>query len=498
MPRSAPPSYRLHKPSGQAIVTLAGRMRYLGPHGTPASRAEYDRLVGSWLAQGRPQAVKIHELTVAEVALAYVKHAADYYRKPDTEYNPDGEAFKTTDPAGTITEQEFDDAGRREKLIENKISGTASDKNRTTRFEYNSDGLLTKLIAENATTGNQETQFIYGTSAGGITPAIYRNDLLRAVIYPDSGNTYSGGYTGTFTDGAGGYDRVEYKYNRQGQAIEVKDQNGTVHEYDYDKAGRRTVDRVATVGSGIDSSIRRIEFSYTDRGAIDSITSFNAATGGGVVNEVELVYNAYGQLQFDKQEHGGAVVTNTPKVEYSYADGSGNHVRLTKITYPNGRKLHFTYGSASSIADALSRVAAVADDSSGSPGTHLAEYSYLGLDGIVKVDLTEPDLLYTLAGGAGSDPYDGEGSATGGLDRFGRVVNLQWIDYEPNPDVVIEQVKHGYDRASNRLWRECPVPAGLSPAKHFDELYSYDLLYQLKVAVHSTRRDLRVVVGSGF
>lgn len=52
MPRRIP-SYRLHRPSGQAVVTLNGRDCYLGRHGTPESRLEYDRLVCEWLAVGR-------------------------------------------------------------------------------------------------------------------------------------------------------------------------------------------------------------------------------------------------------------------------------------------------------------------------------------------------------------------------------------------------------------------------------------------------------------
>jgi hypothetical protein len=43
------PSYRKHRASGQAIVTLNGRDFYLGPYSTKVSRAEYDRLVGQWL-----------------------------------------------------------------------------------------------------------------------------------------------------------------------------------------------------------------------------------------------------------------------------------------------------------------------------------------------------------------------------------------------------------------------------------------------------------------
>ena len=52
-------------------------------------------------------------------------------------------------------------------------------------MDYNSDGLLTKLTAVNSGTGNQETHYVYGTEVGDATPKVCRNDLLRAVIYPD-------------------------------------------------------------------------------------------------------------------------------------------------------------------------------------------------------------------------------------------------------------------------------------------------------------------------
>src|SRR3954453_2436990 len=47
------PSYRKHRASGQAIVTIDGQDIYLGPHGTKASKSEYDRIIGEWLANGR-------------------------------------------------------------------------------------------------------------------------------------------------------------------------------------------------------------------------------------------------------------------------------------------------------------------------------------------------------------------------------------------------------------------------------------------------------------
>ena len=47
------PAYQKHRASGQAVVSLNGRDFYLGPHGTRASKLEYDRLIGEWLQQGR-------------------------------------------------------------------------------------------------------------------------------------------------------------------------------------------------------------------------------------------------------------------------------------------------------------------------------------------------------------------------------------------------------------------------------------------------------------
>jgi YD repeat-containing protein len=58
-----------------------------------------------------------------------------------------------------------------------------------------------------------------------------------------------------------------------------------------------------------------------------------------------------------------------------------------------------------------------------------------------------------------------------GLDRFGRVIDMVWRDYGSNVDAA--RIKHAYDRASNRKWREVPVAAAQSPAVHCDDTYTY-------------------------
>lgn len=76
------PSYRRHRPTGQAVVTLNGRDVYLGKWNTKASRAEYERLIGEWLAGGRClPSVDQGGSSVAEVALRFLQHAKGYYVK---------------------------------------------------------------------------------------------------------------------------------------------------------------------------------------------------------------------------------------------------------------------------------------------------------------------------------------------------------------------------------------------------------------------------------
>ena len=91
MPRSAPvPSYRLHKPSGQAVVTIRtadGERRdvYLGLHNSPESRAEYGRLIAE-LAAGPPAALdrgRADLPTVDQVMLLFWAHVERHHRRPD-------------------------------------------------------------------------------------------------------------------------------------------------------------------------------------------------------------------------------------------------------------------------------------------------------------------------------------------------------------------------------------------------------------------------------
>ncbi len=83
------PAYRLHKPTGQAVVRLDGRDIYLGKHGTQPSREKYRRTVAEWLTvplaptASSPSHPPVTAPTVAEVILAFWRHAQAHYRAAD-------------------------------------------------------------------------------------------------------------------------------------------------------------------------------------------------------------------------------------------------------------------------------------------------------------------------------------------------------------------------------------------------------------------------------
>ena len=83
------PSYRLHRRSGQGVVTLSGRDIDLGAIGSPESKERYQSEVSKWLANGgrlMPES-PVAGLSVNQVLARYREHAEAYYMgvdgKPD-------------------------------------------------------------------------------------------------------------------------------------------------------------------------------------------------------------------------------------------------------------------------------------------------------------------------------------------------------------------------------------------------------------------------------
>jgi integrase len=92
MPKKNLPNYRLHKATKQAFVVLlchdgVRRYRFLGKHGTPESRSEYDRLIAIYTANGRkmPPPETSAGVLVKELAVKYLQWAEGYYQNSPRE-----------------------------------------------------------------------------------------------------------------------------------------------------------------------------------------------------------------------------------------------------------------------------------------------------------------------------------------------------------------------------------------------------------------------------
>jgi len=382
-------------------------------------------------------------------------------------YTYDGLGFveTITDPRGIVTRQSHDALGRLSKSVEAATSSPytpTSSTNRTTEYTHDgSDHVLTmKAVLPGSTF--QETKYIYLATTNFGT--VSSNDLLTEIRYPDKSS-----------GSASSSEKEVYGYNGLGELIGMTDRNGNTHDYTYDALGRLTNDYASSVGYGVKASVREFGFTYDSAGRLFQAKSYasrvsGVPASGVVVNEVRKLYNGLGQLTTEYQEHQGAVVTATSKkVQYTYSEmASGtNHSRLISTQYPQfladiaSRKVHSEYSSG--LDNNVSRVSYLSETNAS--GTHLEEYSYLGLNTVVKRSRPEPgtalSYIGSTTGGDAGDLYTG-------LDRFGRIVDQRW--YTTSSGTDFDRFKYGYDRNSNVVYKEVAVSGGGA----FSELYSAD------------------------
>ena len=75
------PSYRRHKPSNRAVVTLNGTDHYLGKWNSKESKEKYNRLIAEWLAADCQAPVERETYTVVELIRDFQRHAKKHYRR---------------------------------------------------------------------------------------------------------------------------------------------------------------------------------------------------------------------------------------------------------------------------------------------------------------------------------------------------------------------------------------------------------------------------------
>ncbi len=420
---------------GSTGTTAKARVSYEAMYYDAANRMTDEANVGTngGSAYTRPGSVPSRSDTVLVTSIGY-----------DTA----GRQSQVTDPRGLVSKTFYDALGRTTKTIADYVDGTPSTADdQTTSYTYDGDNHVLTMKAELPSSTFQETKYVYGaTTSGG--DGINSNDILIATQYPDLA-------TGSASSGQ----QETYTTNALGEVTSKTDRNGNVHAYTYDVLGRQTADAVTTLGSGVDGAVRRLETAYDTQGNANLFTSYDAATGGGVVNQVQRAFNGLGQLITEYQATSGSVNTSTtPKVQYGY-DTLANGSRMTSMTYPNGRVLNYNYSSG--LNNTISRLSSISDSSA-----TLESYSYLGAGTVVARNHSESGINLTYIGsgsGDGGDQYVG-------LDRFGRVVDQNWKN---SSGTSVDDYTYTYDRDSNVLSKANTLNTSLS------ESYTYDTLNRL-------------------
>src|SRR5579884_4311104 len=376
---------------GNESTSPEARVYYLAYYYDPADRLLDTVNVGTngGSSYTRPSSVPADSATVLVTSLSY--NAAVLVQD-------------TTEPRGLDTRDSYDALHRVTQEIQDYTNGTPTNEtNKTTNLRYDGDNHTLTLQAVETGGASETTQWVYGvTTAGGSN--VNSNDILATVEYPDpSTGAASTSYEETYTVDA------------LGENLTYSDRAGNVHSYSYDILGRQIADAITTLASGFDNSVLRIGTTYSALGDVYQVTTYNAASGGSIVNQVEDLYNGLNQLIQEYQSHSGAVVTGTtPSVQYAYNElaGGANNSRLVSMTYPNGRVLDYNYNAG--LDSNISRLSSISDSSA-----TLESYVYLGLDTVVERDHPQTDVNMTYLSQTGSTGDAGDQYT--GLDRFGRV-----------------------------------------------------------------------------
>jgi len=381
----------------------------------------------------------------------------------------DNQRWDNTVDQGRITQTNFDLAGRKIKLIENYVDGVANsndmDFDRVTDYEYATTGQLSQIVAYNVRGSSfglavaQRTKFFYDSAID--------KSWVTDTIYPDSDDTS----TSNGTDGL--YDRVETSFDRLGRKTIETDQRGVTHTFTYDTSGRLFSDSIGTgsLPTGVEGTVRTIEYGYDDQSRANLVTSKNAAAS--VVNQVKMTFDGWGNIIKSEQAHNGSVGAGTPAVQYAYADGAtggvAKYVRLDSVTYPNGRVIQQQYSTAGSDYDVLNRVDKIRDTTA---SKDLTDYAWVGafdFAGEVKHPSVSNGLTLTFGFG---------GNLMLGWDRYGRPVKMQWRNTAGNTE--LDRFNYKYDNAGNRVVTDREVTvSGVTLDDNYSESFEYDGLNRL-------------------
>jgi len=263
-----------------------------------AGTAQFGYDVSDNLISAKPSGIDVTQIAYdAELRLSSVDYANGL--QTETFNYDDVGGITVTDGEGRTTTVDYLPGGA--------VGRVADGEGNVSALIFNADGELIGIRAPDGT----ETTFTF-------------DDLGRITSLTDAnGATVSFGYVGdaeapaTFTDASGS--TRSFTYDDGGRITDAQWADGTSLEFGYDANGNLVM-----------SENRRgeaIDYTYDSNGQL-------IAQSDGSSGEVSYSYDGQGRLTSAADDRG------TTSFEYDSAD------RITKITYPEGRSLAYTYNDA--------------------------------------------------------------------------------------------------------------------------------------------------------
>jgi hypothetical protein len=207
----------------------------------------------------------------------------------------------------------------------------------------------------------------------------------------------------------------------------------------YDALGRLETDMVPSAVVNVDDTVTTREYKYDTLGNLVLATS--EGSNGSVVNQVKRVYNGFGQLAVEYQEHNGPVSGSSKKVQYGYVFAN-NFCRLATVTYPDGSGVNYGYDEGST--NTIGRVTSISQNSQA-----LETYSYLGTGTVIGSVLPQPGIARSIQ-----------------LDHFGRIGEIRWTE----SGALLAGFDYGYSPDGNVLYRD---DLAADDSLKLDEAYTY-------------------------
>ena len=405
------------------------------------------------------------------------------------EYDAAGRQSAVWHPDGSLTRTEYDALGRTVLTIENRSAQAAADR-RVTAYQYDSVGHLVQIAAVlptheggvlkagsvnwAATDGSlQVTRIYYGA-------AVVDARNLATTLYTDPSYVSAVDYPSATTGQPDSSIDLSFQYYSNGLVATRSDKRGVTFHYAYDELQRLEkidVTGLSPVPGQPPMMIDHVEYEYDAAGRARLATAETRDANGAplIVAQSWSDYDGYGNLSADYQAIGQPVSAQSRKIAYVWdfaGAASGNHNRLTAISYPyrtdgSYRTIQLGYGAAGSIDDALSRITQISDASNGA----YTAYTYGGMNRRVSLAL----------GNGIAQTFDSDGATPGypGLDAFGRIADLNYV--KTSTGETVHRYQYTYDAAGNRRTARVQQQdhQGNSNNNTRSSVYSYDGLQRL-------------------